>query len=665
MEEEQILETQYPKISIIIPIYNGGKYLYRSLRSVQNQKMKEIEIIIVDDNSSDDSVNIIKNYMKEDRRIKLIENKVNRKILFSKSIGVLNSRGKYVFVLDQDDMFIREDAFDLVYNESEKYGLDLISIQYSSGEDVFKNIRKINNLIKFENMIKMQPELKYSMFKVNKCLLWGYFINADLYKKIIYHLWPIIINYNIIFQEDYLITFFLLIYAKKNKRSKYIIFFHFVNKESASKKYITNSEYFLSLIFAGNIYYDYYFDYNSDDIDIIMNYILFLTDHFKRAKDVYSTFFNYFFGKILTNDYLPQKYKRYLMKTFKISKNCDSYEIMEKNQKKYIKESFLKKAENRQSNKKYIEISIIIITSTSENLLSVIKSLNNQFIQYLEIILFYDDEDIKEFNLIKNYIEMFHNVKLVNNKKKKGILFSICNGVMSAKGKYVMIFNKNFFFNSNSALKDLYDDIEKNNLDILEFDLYKILPNNYLKLYKCNHYSSIFNFSKIKQNLLFNEIDINKELLGNKLLKTNYFQKIIEINKLDEIEAIINEYYNDIFDFIIKSSTKKFSHTNSTKIFFNDTDYNKKKLNDFTLEENQLATETVFYINFIFDNSKETYTEKGIVIQELFNVLNIIVNKYTHTSKSSLNLLSKFYNCKYISEADKKLLNFYYNSLKN
>ena len=144
MEEEEILETQYPKISIIIPIYNGGKYLYRSLRSVQNQKMKEIEIIIVDDNSSDDSVNIIKNYMKEDRRIKLIENKVNRKILFSKSIGVLNSRGKYVFVLDQDDMFIREDAFDLVYNESEKYGLDLISIQYNSGEDVFKNIRKIN-----------------------------------------------------------------------------------------------------------------------------------------------------------------------------------------------------------------------------------------------------------------------------------------------------------------------------------------------------------------------------------------------------------------------------------------------------------------------------------------------------------------------------------------
>ncbi len=46
---------------MIIPVHNGGKYLKYSLRSVQNQKMKDIEIIIVDDNSSDDSLNIIKN----------------------------------------------------------------------------------------------------------------------------------------------------------------------------------------------------------------------------------------------------------------------------------------------------------------------------------------------------------------------------------------------------------------------------------------------------------------------------------------------------------------------------------------------------------------------------------------------------------------------------
>ena len=73
-----------PKISITIPIYNGGKYLYYSLRSIQNQKMKEIEIIFIDDNSSDDSLKVIEEFMKEDPRIKLIKNKKNRKILYSK-----------------------------------------------------------------------------------------------------------------------------------------------------------------------------------------------------------------------------------------------------------------------------------------------------------------------------------------------------------------------------------------------------------------------------------------------------------------------------------------------------------------------------------------------------------------------------------------------------
>ena len=75
--------------------------------------MKEIEIIIIDDNSSDNSLEIIHNYMKNDKRIKLIENKTNRKILYCKSIGVLNSKGKYIIELDQDDMFINDDAFDI------------------------------------------------------------------------------------------------------------------------------------------------------------------------------------------------------------------------------------------------------------------------------------------------------------------------------------------------------------------------------------------------------------------------------------------------------------------------------------------------------------------------------------------------------------------------
>ena len=78
-----------------------------------------------------------------------------------------------------------------------------------------------------------------------------------------------------------------------------------------------------------------------------------------------------------------------------------------------------------------------------------------------------------------------------------------------------------------------------------------------------------------------------------------------------------------------------------------------------------MIKETIFYINFIYDNSKNTFESKEKILLEYFNVLNIIFNKFTNITNSSLKLLSKFKDCKYISQENKKLLKFYYNSLIN
>ena len=154
-----------PKISIVMPIYNAEKYLFYSLRSIQNQKLKDIEILLIDDCSTDESLKIIKNYMIEDRRIRLIKNKKNRKILYSKSIGALNSNGKYILELDQDDMFIRNDCFDILYLQAETNNLDLVQIRdYSKYSIYFNFITKINsnrnNLIYPQDTnYKTQPNL--------------------------------------------------------------------------------------------------------------------------------------------------------------------------------------------------------------------------------------------------------------------------------------------------------------------------------------------------------------------------------------------------------------------------------------------------------------------------------------------------------------------------
>ena len=169
-----------PKISAIIPIYNGGKYLHYSLRSIQNQKMKDIEIIILDDCSTDNSLTIIEKYMKEDERIRLIKNIENRKILYSKSFSALNSKGKYIILLDQDDLFIRDDVFDMLYNEAERENLDLVQIRDICKHNLlFKNLTRVNYVERhliFQKRThdKKQPELKDKIYKDENYLLWGF-----------------------------------------------------------------------------------------------------------------------------------------------------------------------------------------------------------------------------------------------------------------------------------------------------------------------------------------------------------------------------------------------------------------------------------------------------------------------------------------------------------
>jgi hypothetical protein len=194
------------------------------------------------------------------------------------------------------------------------------------------------------------------------------------------------INYKIIFLEDFIITFFIFTFAKRFKKINKKIFFHFINKESASEDYENNSEYYLSIIFAGNIFYDFFFYSYPKDIEIIMNYIVFTAKHFKKAKILYNSFFNYFFGKILSNIYLSSKNKIYLEKTFQI--NLGLFEQLNISQELFSEESQI---QTKRNNNKIIKISVIIVFSNHENLRNIIKEkdLINLSIKNLNIKIFY------------------------------------------------------------------------------------------------------------------------------------------------------------------------------------------------------------------------------------------------------------------------------------
>jgi len=93
-----------PKVSVIIPLYNGSRFITEAVESVLNQTYQEFELIIVDDGSTDNSKEIVRKYV-TDRRVRLIEHSCNKGIPKTKNTGLTIAKGKYIAFLDQDDIW--------------------------------------------------------------------------------------------------------------------------------------------------------------------------------------------------------------------------------------------------------------------------------------------------------------------------------------------------------------------------------------------------------------------------------------------------------------------------------------------------------------------------------------------------------------------------------
>jgi len=100
-----------PTISVVMPVYNSAKYLALAIESILNQTFKDFEFIIVDDSSTDSTGQIIKKYIKSDKRIVVAKNIKNLGICNSLNIGLSLARGKYVARMDGDDWSYPERLF--------------------------------------------------------------------------------------------------------------------------------------------------------------------------------------------------------------------------------------------------------------------------------------------------------------------------------------------------------------------------------------------------------------------------------------------------------------------------------------------------------------------------------------------------------------------------
>ncbi len=137
-----------PKISIIIPVYNVETYLSECLDSVINQTLHDIEIICINDGSTDNSLDILKEYSLKDCRVKII-NKINSGYGHSMNIGIANAAGEYIGIIESDD-FAELNMFEELYNLAKNNNADIVkSDWFNYWAENNKNI-KANMLSNFE-----------------------------------------------------------------------------------------------------------------------------------------------------------------------------------------------------------------------------------------------------------------------------------------------------------------------------------------------------------------------------------------------------------------------------------------------------------------------------------------------------------------------------------
>ena len=205
-------KRENPEISIVISTFNGEVYLKPIVRSVQNQNFLNIEIIIVDDGSMDKSVEVVKELMNEDRRIKLLTNGINRGTLYTKTRGVLNAKGKYVMTLDHDNLYATEDAFSELYRKAKQYNLDLVGFGGIVTAVEVKNIPQNNILNYIKTGVIKKPDIKRRFLGpkiISSTLLWLYFIKTNFFIKVIKIIGDDIINRNIDAHDDSILIFAL------------------------------------------------------------------------------------------------------------------------------------------------------------------------------------------------------------------------------------------------------------------------------------------------------------------------------------------------------------------------------------------------------------------------------------------------------------------------
>ena len=160
------------KVSVIVPVYNVEKYLRQCLESLVNQTLREMEIICVNDGSTDSSPQIIEEYMRKDSRVRMIS-KENTGYGHSMNLGIDSSTGEYIGIVEADD-FVNPEMFEELYRLASENQADMVKSDFyyyldkrsrKAGKIAKNKCFKVFNVKDDNTILKMMPSIWSAIYK--------------------------------------------------------------------------------------------------------------------------------------------------------------------------------------------------------------------------------------------------------------------------------------------------------------------------------------------------------------------------------------------------------------------------------------------------------------------------------------------------------------------
>lgn len=492
MEKVIFVDKNEIKVSVIIPVYNTEKYLRECLDSVLNQTLREIEVICVDDGSTDNSLQILKEYQKKDKRIIIIKQE-NSGAAVARKKALNIAKGSYIAFMDPDDYYPDRDVLFSLYDIALRRGYFIVGgslvLNKSQGNG------KKNYDVRDERFFDKEEVIKYKDYQ------YDFYYQRFIYSK------DLIDKNNIKFP----------IY----RRGQDVPFF--VNIMLAAKSfYAMNRNTYCYRIGHNEI------KWNKNEVAI---------DAIKATIDIIEIAKNNKLLKLLERSVL--RLIRYCNEIILINKNIEVLEVVYdsiqkineyKNDKikkdkdvlkaklefllKFEKSKLPRKIEKIAGGIKPSKVSVIVpVYNVEKYLPECLDTICNQTLSDLEIICVNDGSTDSSLEILKRYAAIDNRIVILS-QTNGGLSVARNTGIKFAKGEYL------YFCDSDDkldvgALETLYNRAQNDNLDMLYFDAEAFFESaevekqfaSYKTYYKRkNNYQGIYSGKK-----LFNELLKNKD----------------------------------------------------------------------------------------------------------------------------------------------------------